>query len=70
MFQDELEQTFHLAISFGGHEWSAKLVCRKSGSGGCVGHGYGAKPELGADGGAVEGCGGERVGIEEREGLR
>ena len=69
LFQDELEQTFHLAISFGGHEWSAKLVCRKSGTRGCIGHGYGAKAELGADGGTIDGGGGECVGIEEREGL-
>ena len=69
LFQDELEQTFHLTISFGGHEWSAKLVCRKSGARGCVGHGDGAKAELCADGGTVERCGWEGVGIEEREGL-
>ena len=58
LFQDKLEQTFYLTISFGGHEWSAKLVCRKSGAGGGIGHGDGAKAELGTHGGAVERCGG------------
>ena len=70
LFQDELEQTFHLTISFGGHEWSAKLVCRKSGARGGVGHGYGSKAELCADDWVVDGCDGECVRIEEGECLR
>jgi len=37
---------------------------------GGIGQGYGAEAELGANGRAVNGCGGKRVAIEEGEGLR
>ena len=69
LFQYVLEKVLNLAISFGGHDGSAKIVCRILGRvrGGGIGQGPGSRAELLANGRIVDWRIGGGVGFKEEK---